>query len=292
MTEVYVVGTDMIKFGRFPDRTVPNIGAEAALMALDDAGLTIKDMQALYCGNLGQASGMVGQRILRLIGQTGIPVVNCANACATGATALREGYAAIKAGMFALAVIGVLTSVVGAYYYLSIVKVMYFDEPLAKVDPVRIELRTHGTQLLEGDEFVQHQPRAEQVADGLAIVVTHAQQPGNWRKHIAEDLLQRDVEIAENAVAHGYQSEERDQHGRDVQCQLQSIASAARRGIDDVHAWFLHRNLDAPRCSGLVHFRDENLRKHDGGRRGHDHGRQQMLNLNVRHQHISGHHSA
>jgi NADH-quinone oxidoreductase subunit N len=50
--------------------------------------------------------------------------------------------AAIKAGMFALAVIGVLTSVVGAYYYLSIVKVMYFDEPLAKVDPVRIELRT------------------------------------------------------------------------------------------------------------------------------------------------------
>jgi NADH-quinone oxidoreductase subunit N len=50
--------------------------------------------------------------------------------------------AAIKAGMFTLAVIGVLTSVVGAYYYLSIVKVMYFDEPLAKVDPVRFELRT------------------------------------------------------------------------------------------------------------------------------------------------------
>ena len=98
MTEVYVVGTDMIKFGRFPDRTVPNIGAEAALMALDDAGLTIKDMQALYCGNLGQAGGMVGQRVLREIGQTGIPVVNCANACATGATAFREGYMAIKAG--------------------------------------------------------------------------------------------------------------------------------------------------------------------------------------------------
>jgi len=83
MTEVYVVGVDMIKFGRFPDRTVPNLGAEAALMALDDAGLTIKDMQALYCGNLGQASGMVGQRVLQEIGQTGIPVVNTANACAT-----------------------------------------------------------------------------------------------------------------------------------------------------------------------------------------------------------------
>ena len=38
--------------------------------------------------------------------------------------------AAIKAGLFALAVIGVLASVVGAYYYLRIIKVMYFDEPL------------------------------------------------------------------------------------------------------------------------------------------------------------------
>jgi NADH-quinone oxidoreductase subunit N len=50
--------------------------------------------------------------------------------------------AAIKAGLFTLAVIGVLTSVVGAFYYLTIVKVMYFDEPLAKLDPMRFELRT------------------------------------------------------------------------------------------------------------------------------------------------------
>ena len=99
MTDVYIVGVDMIKFGRFPDRTVPQIGAEAALLALDDCGLTIKDMQALYCGNLGQASGMVGQRLLQEIGQTGIPVVNVANACATGATAFREAWTAIKAGL-------------------------------------------------------------------------------------------------------------------------------------------------------------------------------------------------
>jgi len=102
MTDAYVVGVDMIKFGRFPDRTVPDIGAESALLALDDCGLTIHDMQALYCGNLGQASGMVGQRILREIGQTGIPVVNVSNACATGATAFREGWAAVKAGLYDL----------------------------------------------------------------------------------------------------------------------------------------------------------------------------------------------
>ncbi len=100
MSDVYVLGVDMIKFGRFPDRSVPNLGAEAALMALDDSGLTIQDMQALYCGNLGQASAMVGQRILQEIGQTGMPVVNCANACATGATAFREAWTSIKAGLY------------------------------------------------------------------------------------------------------------------------------------------------------------------------------------------------
>src|SRR5271169_2482982 len=50
--------------------------------------------------------------------------------------------AAIHAGLFTLAVVGVLTSVVGAFYYLNIIKVMYFEEPLAKLDPMRVELRT------------------------------------------------------------------------------------------------------------------------------------------------------
>jgi NADH-quinone oxidoreductase subunit N len=49
--------------------------------------------------------------------------------------------AAMKANLLTLAILGVLTSVIGAYYYLSIVKVMYFDEPLTKLDPVRVELR-------------------------------------------------------------------------------------------------------------------------------------------------------
>lgn len=103
MSDVYVVGIDMMKFGRFPDKTVMELGAQAALMALDDAGLSITQMQAMYCSNLGQANAMVGQRILREIGQTGVPVVNCTNACASGATAFREAWIAIKAGLYDLA---------------------------------------------------------------------------------------------------------------------------------------------------------------------------------------------
>ena len=82
---VYVIGTDMIRFGRFENATPPGLAAQAALLALDDAGLSIKDIQAVYSGNCGET--MVGQRMLQLIGQTGVPVVNVTNACATGATA-------------------------------------------------------------------------------------------------------------------------------------------------------------------------------------------------------------
>ncbi len=101
MSDVYVVGIDMLKFqkaGTGP--AIDLLGAKAALMALDDCGLKIQQMEALYCGNLGQANAMVGQRVLQQIGQTGIPVVNTANACATGATAFREAWMSIKAGVY------------------------------------------------------------------------------------------------------------------------------------------------------------------------------------------------
>jgi NADH-quinone oxidoreductase subunit N len=50
--------------------------------------------------------------------------------------------AAVQAELFALAVLGVLASVVGAYYYLLIVKIMYFDEPAGAFDPMGGELGT------------------------------------------------------------------------------------------------------------------------------------------------------
>jgi NADH-quinone oxidoreductase subunit N len=49
--------------------------------------------------------------------------------------------AAIKAGLYVLAVIGVVTSVVGAYYYLAIVKIMYFDEPAPRFAPMGGDLK-------------------------------------------------------------------------------------------------------------------------------------------------------
>ena len=96
--EVFVAGVAMLRFGRYPDKDVPELGGEAALLALDDAGLAIRDVQFMAAGCLFQANAMVGQRILQEIGQTGIPVMNVANACATGSSAFREAWLHVASG--------------------------------------------------------------------------------------------------------------------------------------------------------------------------------------------------
>lgn len=100
MRDVYVLGVGMIKFGRYPDKDVSQMGAEAAVAALKDAGTTINDIELLVCGNLFQASAMNAQKILQQIGQTGIPALNVSNACATGSTAFREAYVGVASGMY------------------------------------------------------------------------------------------------------------------------------------------------------------------------------------------------
>ena len=95
---MWVLGTHMTRFGRYPDQDVVDLAAEASMAALDDGNVTIHDMDVLAAGSLFNAGTGVGQRIQKQIGQTGIPVFNVANACATGATALRTVYLSIKAG--------------------------------------------------------------------------------------------------------------------------------------------------------------------------------------------------
>lgn len=104
----WITGAAMTRFGRMPDRDLIDLGSEAALDALEDAGLTIHDVQILAVGNAYESNGMVAQRIQKQIGQTGIEAYNVFNACATGATAVRTAVLAIEAGRADVAlVIGV-----------------------------------------------------------------------------------------------------------------------------------------------------------------------------------------
>jgi acetyl-CoA acyltransferase len=96
--DVWILGIHMTKFGKHPDKDTIDLAAEAARAALADGGVTMKDMGILAAGNLMNASAGIGQQLQKQIGQTGVPVYNVANACATGATALRTAVMAIKAG--------------------------------------------------------------------------------------------------------------------------------------------------------------------------------------------------
>src|SRR5688572_2447897 len=103
MRDVAVVGANMLKFGRYPDKDVVQLAAEASLGALKDAGITIKDVELVSSGNLYQSNAMIGQRLMKEIGATGVPVINVSNACATGSTAFREAYFAVASGAYDVA---------------------------------------------------------------------------------------------------------------------------------------------------------------------------------------------
>jgi len=103
MKDVAMVGGNMIKFGRYPDKDVVQLAADATIGALKDAGISINEVEMVASGNLYQSNAMIGQRVMKEIGATGVPVVNVANACATGSTAFREAYLAIASGMYDVA---------------------------------------------------------------------------------------------------------------------------------------------------------------------------------------------
>jgi acetyl-CoA acyltransferase len=88
----------MTKFGKHPDQDTVDLAAEATMAAIADAGVSMRDIGVMAAGNLMNASSGLGQQLQKQVGQTGIPVYNVANACATGATALRTAIMAVKAG--------------------------------------------------------------------------------------------------------------------------------------------------------------------------------------------------
>ena len=94
---VWILGITMTKFGKHADKDIVDLASAAAMGALADGGVTMREMGIMAAGNL-MGPGGVGQQIQKQVGQTGIPVYNVSNACATGATALRTVIMAIKAG--------------------------------------------------------------------------------------------------------------------------------------------------------------------------------------------------
>lgn len=95
----------MTRFGKFPDRSLSSLAHEAIRQALDDAGIGIEQIQAVWAGNAAAPviTGQVciaGQAILRGLGLGAVPVVNVENACATSSTAFQQAATMVTLGAY------------------------------------------------------------------------------------------------------------------------------------------------------------------------------------------------
>lgn len=101
MSDVYIIGAGIHRFGRTPERTGLQQGAYAVRAALAGAGLSWSDIQFAYGGSdaAGKADTMVSE-----LGLTGVQFINVANGCATGGSAMFGAYTTIKSGEFDLGI--------------------------------------------------------------------------------------------------------------------------------------------------------------------------------------------
>ena len=109
MQNVYIIGSGMIRFNKYPDGSVRGMAEEAINRALADAGIDGKQLQAAYFSNtfwgmFANQHSIRGQVVFRNMGIDRIPVTNVENACAGASTALHLAYTGIRAGMFDVAI--------------------------------------------------------------------------------------------------------------------------------------------------------------------------------------------
>lgn len=94
---VYVLGGAMTPFGKYLDKSAEVLAQTAVMDALKDADVGRSEIGAAYIGSVYQGS-LSGQRVLKDLGMTGIPIYNLENACSSGATALSQACLAVAVG--------------------------------------------------------------------------------------------------------------------------------------------------------------------------------------------------
>src|SRR6185437_8171407 len=101
MEEVVVVGIGAHPWGKFPEKNFIDLGAEAVRNALADAGVSWTDVPAAVSGIYvwgGTDALNAGSAIAGRLGETGIPILNVFNMCATATSAFRSAYHVVASG--------------------------------------------------------------------------------------------------------------------------------------------------------------------------------------------------
>ena len=112
MRDVSIIGTGITKFGELWDKSLRQLGLETGLAAISDAGITSKDIDALYIGNMAAGSTLQQEHVSALMadycGLTNnhVPATRVEAASASGGLALRQAYMAIAGGFIDIAVVG------------------------------------------------------------------------------------------------------------------------------------------------------------------------------------------
>jgi acetyl-CoA C-acetyltransferase len=101
MNDVAIIGVGLHPFGRFGTKSAMEMGADAIVAALDDAGIGWQDVQFAFGGSLEVTNP---DAVTRLVGLTGIPFTDVFNACATSASSIQLTADTIRLGKYDLGV--------------------------------------------------------------------------------------------------------------------------------------------------------------------------------------------
>lgn len=108
MRDVYIIGIGMTKFGKLEGKEITEIGGEACFKAIEDAGISVKDIEAGYCGCTGispQSRSLPGHKVFHRVGIKEIPIINNSTACSSSSVCVFEAYKMISAGVYDVVIV-------------------------------------------------------------------------------------------------------------------------------------------------------------------------------------------
>lgn len=104
LREVCVVGTGLVPFGKQPDKTLAEIAWPAVREAILESEIPPKQIDAVFCGTA--LGGMLaGQRIMKSLGISGMPIINVENACSSSSSALSVAWLSVASGQHDVVVV-------------------------------------------------------------------------------------------------------------------------------------------------------------------------------------------
>lgn len=184
MQGIHIAGAGMVRFGKFPaDTTFEHLACGAARAAMKDAAVQRTHIEAVYVGHVF-GGPVAGQRVATELGLGGLPVSNHENYCASGATALREAWCAIRAGLHDVVL------VIGAEKMTDRVKGGVAPDP-SDLDAQQGFIMTAGHALSARRYMQDHGATREQIA--MVAVKNHAHSRHNPYAHYQQPVSLEEV---------------------------------------------------------------------------------------------------